>query len=77
MSSGLVFLRPLGLRLMAARRFGPEAIGSAQWIADAADDPAPRVVSGRNRDLGATEQVTENVSVDGEDHHLPPPVIGG
>ena len=62
---------------LAARRFGTEAIGSSQWFADAADSAPPRSVSGRNRDLGSTEHVTENVTVDGEDHHLPPPVIGG
>ncbi|MFC5290439.1 PPE domain-containing protein [Actinokineospora guangxiensis] len=66
-----------GMDKMGPRRFGTEAIGSAQWFADAADGPAPRAVAGRNRDLGDTENVTENVSVDGEDHTLPPSVIGG
>ncbi|MGW5052836.1 PPE domain-containing protein [Actinokineospora sp. NPDC004072] len=61
---------------VAMRRFGPEAIGSSQWFADGEVAPV-RAVSGRRRDLGATEGVTEDVSVDGEQHQLPPPVIGG
>ncbi|GGS25152.1 PPE domain-containing protein [Actinokineospora fastidiosa] len=61
---------------VAVRRFGPEVIGSSQWFADGEVAPA-RAVSGRRRDLGSTDTVTENVSVDGEDHQLPPPVIGG
>ncbi|MGX7827707.1 PPE domain-containing protein [Actinokineospora sp. 24-640] len=62
---------------LAMRRFGAEAIGSSQWFADSGDATPVRSVSGRRRDLGSTENMTENVTVDGEDHLLPPPVIGG
>ncbi|MGH3859827.1 PPE domain-containing protein [Actinokineospora sp.] len=58
------------------RRFGTEALGSSQWFAETESAPS-RDVSGRRRDLGSVEQVTESVVVDGEDHHLPPNVIGG
>ncbi|SDH58945.1 PPE family protein [Actinokineospora alba] len=60
----------------ALRRFGTEALGSSQWFAETESTPS-RDVSGRRRDLGSVEQVTESVVVDGEDHHLPPNVIGG
>lgn len=53
---------------LALRRFGTEALGSSQWFADTADSAPSRTVSGRRRDLSATEQVTESVTVDGEDH---------
>ncbi len=70
---------------MAMRRFGTEALGSSQWFGDAAESTGQggssaggsRSLSGRRRDLSETEQVTESVSVYGEDHKLPPGVIGG
>jgi hypothetical protein len=62
---------------LALRRFGTEALGSSQWFADTAESAPSRTVSGRRRDLSATDQVTESVTVDGEDHQLPPNVIGG
>lgn len=61
---------------LAMRRFGTEALGSSQWFGDTDNTPS-RPVSGRRRDLGSTDQVTESVSVDGEEHQLPPTVIGG
>ncbi|MBC6448454.1 PPE domain-containing protein [Actinokineospora xionganensis] len=61
---------------MAMRRFGTEALGSSQWFAETESAPS-RDVSGRRRDLGSAAPVTESVVVDGEDHQLPPNVIGG
>ncbi|HVK25084.1 MAG TPA: PPE domain-containing protein [Actinokineospora sp.] len=62
---------------LGLRRFGADAVGSSQWFGDPVDQAPSRTVSGRRRDLAATEQVTESVHVDGEDHQLPPGVIGG
>jgi hypothetical protein len=60
------------------RRLGMDPIGSGQWFGD----PVPDVstVGGasttrRRRDFGA-DRVTESVSIDGEEHQLPPGVIG-
>ncbi|SDD20170.1 PPE domain-containing protein [Actinokineospora iranica] len=55
---------------VVTRRFGVEALGSSQWFGDGSVGSG----GGRRRDLG---RVTESVSVDGEDHRLPPGVIGG
>ncbi|WP_156754007.1 PPE domain-containing protein [Actinokineospora pegani] len=73
---------------LAPRRFGPEAIGGSQWFGDGGDSVANnggpgsasggRQVGGRRRDLAQTEQpFSESVDIDGEDHRLPPGVIGG
>lgn len=67
---------PTPAEKVALRRFGTEAVGSSQWFAETESAPS-RDVSGRRRDLGSVEQVTESVVVDGEDHQLPPNVIGG
>ena len=57
------------------RRFGVDTIGSGQWFGDA---PEPEAVGGsptrRRRDRD--ERLTEQVSIDGEEHNLPPTVIG-
>ncbi|CRK59794.1 hypothetical protein [Alloactinosynnema sp. L-07] len=62
---------------LGLRRFGADAVGSSQWFGDPVEQAPSREVSGRRRDLGSTEQVTESVVIDGEDHQLPPGVIGG
>ncbi|WP_436492178.1 PPE domain-containing protein [Actinokineospora sp. HUAS TT18] len=62
---------------LGLRRFGADALGSSQWFGDPVEQAPSRTVSGRRRDLASTEQVTESVNVDGEDHQLPPGVIGG
>ncbi|SER82403.1 PPE domain-containing protein [Actinokineospora terrae] len=70
---------------LGVRRVGPEALGSSQWFADAAEpnqssssSSSTRNLGGRRRELARDdEQVTESVSVYGDDHHLPPGVIGG
>ena len=60
---------------MAMRRFGMEAIGSNQWFGDV-DEPVVGQSPRRRRDFKENEQVTESVSILGEEHKLPPTVIG-
>jgi hypothetical protein len=60
------------------RRLGMDPIGSGQWFGDPVADVS--TVGGasttrRRRDFGA-DRVTESVSIDGEEHQLPPGVIG-
>ncbi|HEV2783095.1 MAG TPA: hypothetical protein VGX25_27250, partial [Actinophytocola sp.] len=60
------------------RRFGVETIGSGQWFGDG---PEPEVRGGTSPNRGRwssreDERVTEQVSIDGEEHNLPPNVIG-
>jgi PPE family len=59
---------------VALRRFGAEAIGSNQWFGDdeAVVGDSPR----RRRDFKETEHVTESVDILGQEHKLPPTVIG-
>jgi hypothetical protein len=56
------------------RRFGADAIGSNHWFGDdeAVVGDSPR----RRRDFKEPEQVTESVDILGEEHKLPPNVIG-
>ncbi|MCT2586184.1 PPE domain-containing protein [Actinophytocola gossypii] len=61
---------------MALRRFGVEAIGSSQWFGD---DEEPVVGESPRRRWDLREPaggVTEAVSILGEEHQLPPTVIG-
>lgn len=60
---------------MALRRFGMEAIGSNQWFGDV-DEAVVGESPRRRRDFREPEQVTESVSILGEEHKLPPTVIG-
>ncbi len=60
---------------MAMRRFGMDAIGSNQWFEGdeaAVVGESPR----RRRDFRESEQVIESVDILGEEHKLPPTVIG-
>jgi hypothetical protein len=59
---------------MALRRFGAEAIGSNQWFGDdeAVVGDSPR----RRRDFKENKHVTESVDILGQEHKLPPTVIG-
>lgn len=59
---------------LAMRRFGMEAIGSSQWFGD--DEPVVGQSPRRRYDLREEPDVTEAVSIMGEEHHLPPTVIG-
>jgi PPE family protein len=62
----------------ALRRFGVDStIGSGQWFGDAADyEVRGATPTRRRRDLTQPENITESVSVDGEEHQLPHNVIG-
>lgn len=60
---------------VALRRFGMDAIGSNQWFGDA-DEAVVGERPRRRRDFKENEQVTESVSILGEEHKLPPTVIG-
>ncbi|WP_018682403.1 PPE domain-containing protein [Actinokineospora enzanensis] len=70
---------------IAMRRFGVDALGSSQWFGDPGESTmgagssgaGGRQLGGRRRELSQTEQVTESVTIDGEDVNLPPGVIGG
>jgi hypothetical protein len=55
------------------RRFGMDTIGSGQWFGDAPE--AVGASPSRSR-YSRDERVTEQVSIDGEEHNLPPTVIG-
>jgi hypothetical protein len=61
------------------RRFGMDAIGSGQWFAETQEHEQVRGASPnrRRREFRDDDQpVTESVSIDGEEHRLPPTVIG-
>jgi hypothetical protein len=60
------------------RRIGMDAIGSGQWFADAPDNEPVRGASPnrRRREFRDDQPVTESVSIDGQEHRLPPGVIG-
>ncbi len=60
---------------LAMRRFGMEAIGSSQWFGDD-DEPVVGQSPRRRYDVREEADVTEAVSIMGEEHHLPPTVIG-
>ncbi|HEY0449882.1 PPE domain-containing protein [Actinophytocola sp.] len=60
---------------LALRRFGMDAIGSNQWFGEV-DEPVVGQAPKRRRDFREVEQVTESVSILGEEHKLPPNVIG-
>ena len=61
---------------LAMRRFGMEAIGSSQWFGDD-DEPVVGQSPRRRYDVREEEEdVTEAVSIMGEEHKLPPTVIG-
>ena len=61
---------------MAMRRFGMDAIGSNQWF-EADEAVAVGESPRRRRDFkGNDEQVIESVDILGEEHKLPPNVIG-
>ncbi|MBM7770101.1 hypothetical protein JOD54_000305 [Actinokineospora baliensis] len=72
---------------LAMRRIGAETLGSSQWFDNAestnnnstgSSTSSSRTLGGRRRDLAREdEQVTESVTLYGEDHNLPPGVIGG
>jgi hypothetical protein len=60
---------------MALRRFGMDAIGSNHWFGD--DEAVVGERPRRRRDFSETEKnVTESVDILGEEHKLPPTVIG-
>jgi hypothetical protein len=59
---------------LAMRRFGMEAIGSSQWFGD--DEPVMGQSPRRRYDVREDADITEAVSVMGEEHKLPPTVIG-
>ena len=59
------------------RRFGADAIGSGQWFGDSPDNEVRGASpTRRRRDFSESDRVTESVSIDGEEHRLPPEVIG-
>jgi hypothetical protein len=60
---------------LAMRRFGMEAIGSSQWFGDD-DEPVVGQSPRRRYDVPEEADITEAVSVMGEEHKLPPTVIG-
>ncbi|MGH3759064.1 hypothetical protein, partial [Actinophytocola sp.] len=60
---------------LALRRFGMDAIGSSQWFGDG-DEAVVGESTRRRRDFRENAQVTESVSILGEEHKLPPNVIG-
>jgi uncharacterized protein YukE len=62
----------------ALRRMGMDSIGSGQWFGDTPDPEAVRGASPnrRRREFRDDQPVTEAVSIDGEEHRLPPGVIG-
>ena len=60
---------------MALRRFGMDAIGSNQWFAET-DEAVVGERPRRRRDFKEDEQVIESVDILGEEHKLPPTVIG-
>lgn len=60
----------------ALRRFGSEAIGSGQWFGDEPNYEVRGANSPPRRRFSDDEHVTEAVSIDGEEHRLPPTVIG-
>ncbi|HEX2134211.1 MAG TPA: hypothetical protein VHH15_21925, partial [Actinophytocola sp.] len=60
---------------MALRRFGVEAIGSSQWFGDT-EEPVVGEAPRRRWDLRQPDGVTESVTILGEEHQLPPTVIG-
>ncbi|GLW95401.1 hypothetical protein [Actinokineospora globicatena] len=73
---------------LGARRLGGETLGSSQWFADTQESTSgsgssssassTRNLGGRRRELARDDEpVTESVSLYGDDHHLPPGVIGG
>jgi hypothetical protein len=64
-----------GADRVALRRFGMDAIGSSSWFGDeesAVVGDSPR----RHRDFTEPERVIESVDILGEEHKLPPNVIG-
>jgi hypothetical protein len=64
-----------GADRMAMRRFGMDAIGSNQWFAEA-DEAVVGERPRRRRDFTENEQVIESVDILGQEHKLPPTVIG-
>ncbi len=60
---------------MALRRFGMDAIGSNQWFAET-DEAVVGERPRRRRDFKENEQVIESVDILGQEHKLPPTVIG-
>lgn len=60
---------------LAMRRFGMEAIGSSQWFGDD-DEPVVGQSPRRRFDIREEADFTEAVSIMGEEHKLPPTVIG-
>jgi hypothetical protein len=60
---------------MGLRRFGMDAIGSNQWFGEA-DEAVVGEAPRRRRDFRETEQVIESVDILGDEHKLPPTVIG-
>ncbi|GAA2964153.1 hypothetical protein [Actinokineospora diospyrosa] len=73
---------------LAMRRLGAETLGSSQWFdntesntnnnSTTSSSSSSRTLGGRRRDLAREEEpVTESVTLYGEDHNLPPGVIGG
>jgi hypothetical protein len=60
----------------AMRRFGMDTIGSGQWFGDDEQQAQRNTPPRRRRDFREVEQVTESVSIMGEEHKLPPNVIG-
>ncbi|HET9142767.1 PPE domain-containing protein [Actinophytocola sp.] len=56
-------------------RRGFDVIGSGQWFGDAPDQEV-RGAAPTRRNYDAPDRVTEPVSIDGEEHNLPPTVIG-
>jgi hypothetical protein len=59
---------------VALRRFGADAIGSNQWFGD--DEAVVGDTPRRRRDFKEPEHVTESVDILGQEHKLPPTVIG-
>ena len=64
-----------GADRMAMRRFGMDAIGSNQWFAET-DEAVVGERPRRRRDFKENEQVIESVDILGQEHKLPPTVIG-
>ncbi|MFL6145790.1 MAG: WXG100 family type VII secretion target [Labedaea sp.] len=59
------------------RRLGADAIGSGQWFGDGAEaEVRGAAPNRRRREFEQPDRVTEAVSIDGEEHNLPPTVIG-
>jgi len=56
-------------------RRGFDVIGAGQWFDDPGDEVRGAAPTRRNHDR-PTDRVTESISIDGEEHNLPPTVIG-